>query len=68
MPFRYIERVEIVEVSFDFSIVFDGISERHEDVFDSLPHEGDGVQMSWPQTPAGHRYVDRVAFNARRFN
>ena len=43
MPFRYIERVEIVEVSLDFSIVFDGIAERHEDIFDSLPHERDGV-------------------------
>src|SRR5437870_6275475 len=63
MPLRNIERIEIVEVSFDLAIVFDGITQRDEDILDTLPHQRDRVQMSraWPAT--GQRYVDAFSFS-----
>ena len=46
MALGNIQRVEVVEVCFDLSIIFDDVAERNEDVFDPLAHQSDRMQMS----------------------
>jgi hypothetical protein len=64
VAFRNVQRVEVIEISFNFTIVFDDVAERDEDVFDSLPHQRDRMQMSRPRAPAGNGDIDRFARGA----
>src|SRR5258708_19425105 len=68
MALRNVERVEIVKVSFDLAIVFNGIAKRNEDVFDALPHQSDRVQVARARTATGDGYVQAFAFGARSFD
>src|SRR5882724_8194133 len=63
-----IQRVEVVEVSFDLAIIFDDIAERHEDVFDPLAHQSYWMEMSGARTPPRNRNVETIAGCARGFN
>jgi hypothetical protein len=63
-----IERVEVVEVSFDLAIVFDGITESDEDVFQTLAQQGDRMAMTGTRTPAWLRNIDAFAGGARSFD
>src|SRR5437764_1673627 len=61
MTFGNIQRVEVVEVSFDLAIIFDEVAKRNEDVFDALAHQTYWVEMSGARTPPGDRNVETVA-------
>ena len=39
MSFQNIECIEVVEVRLDLAIVFDGITQRDENILDALPHQ-----------------------------
>src|SRR5262245_53439421 len=64
VSFRNIQRVKIIEISFDLAVIFDRVPKGNKDVLDALPHQRNRVQM--PGTDAATRYrdVDAVAFNA----
>src|SRR5882724_8864368 len=64
MALGNIQRVKVVEVSFDLAIIFDQIAERNEDVFDPLAHQSYWVEMSGSRSPSGDRNVETVAFCA----
>src|SRR5215813_7775120 len=68
MILRNVERGEVVEVCFDLAAVFDDVTERHEDIFDSLAQDRDRVAMAVRRTPAGQRHVDAFARRAFGFD
>src|SRR6185436_18617800 len=53
MAFRNIQGVEVIEISFDLTIVFHDITKRNEDVFDPLPHQSDRMKMTRARSAAG---------------
>ena len=63
MACRNVQGIEIIEIRFDLSIVLDRITERDEDVFNSLAHQGDRMQMSGTRTTTGNSHVDGFAFD-----
>ncbi len=67
MIFRNVERVEVIEISFDFTSVLNRISQRNKDVFDAFPNDSDRMKMSPSWTPAGKRDVYGFAFAAGDF-
>ncbi len=68
MVFRDVERVEVVKISFDLAVVFDRVTERHEDVFDSFAQQRDRMPVAGTRTAARHRHVDTVACRFFGFN
>src|SRR5260370_40434611 len=68
MTFRDVERVEIIKVGFDLAIVFDGIAERNEDVFDALPHQSDRMQVSRTRATTRNGNVETSTCSTYGFN
>src|SRR5205823_7349647 len=68
MPFGNVQGIEVIEIRFDLSIVLDRVAERNEDVFNSLAHQGDRMQMAWKRTTTGNSYVDAFTLNTRLLN
>src|SRR5690242_17272578 len=64
MTLRNIQRIEVVKISFDLAVIFDGVTKRYEDVFDSLTHQRDRVQMTVTWTTPRNRDVDCFAGGA----
>jgi hypothetical protein len=68
MILRNVQRVEVVEVGFDLAAVFDRISERNENIFDSLTQESDRMAMSVRGRRPGQSDVDAFARGACFFD
>ena len=64
MTFRNIQRVEVIEVGFDLAIIFDGVTERDENIFDALAHQRDRMQVTRTRTTTGHGHINRFTRNA----
>src|SRR5215813_2864633 len=68
MILRNVQRVEVVEVSFDLAVVFDRIPERDENIFNPLAQKRDRMQMATTRPATGNRDIDAFAFRACCFN
>src|SRR5262249_51704482 len=58
MVLRNVKSLEVVEIGFDLPIVLDVISERDEDVFESLAQQSDWMTMSSAWAAARQSDVD----------
>src|ERR1041385_6344767 len=63
-----IERVEVVEIRFDLAVVFDRVTKRDEDVFQTLAQQSDRMTMAGAWATSRHRDVDTLARRSCRFD
>src|SRR5262249_29923804 len=68
MAFGNIQGVEVIEICLNFAIVFDGIAKGNKNVFDTLTHQRDWVQMALSGTTARNRDIDCFAGCASIFD
>ena len=67
MVIRNIQRIEVIEISFNLPPVLNRIAQRNEDVFDSFPHNRDRMEMPAAWASAGKGDVDGLAFATGKF-
>src|SRR5690349_23739093 len=68
MAFGNIERVEIIKVSFNLAIVLDRVTQRDKDVFYSLAHQRDRMQVTGPPAAAGDCDIDALLVKLKSLN
>src|SRR5687768_3202117 len=65
MGLRNVQRVEVVEVSLNFPIVLDRITESDKDVFNLFAQERDWMKVTLAQPSPRERDIDTFLFNTR---